>query len=244
MRSLFLVPVFNQARELPRLLDELRAETLACDEVLFVNNGSNDGSETMIHESGFDYLDVPKNRGIGYAFMIACDWALARGYDVFGVIAGNGKMLPSEMSRVLDPIRDGEADYVTGSRFMPGGASPNLPEFRRRTIPMVNHFVKAITGVTVTDATCGYAAYKLSLLERAEFDWHAPWLETYGFEYYLRAKVVLDGAIRWREVPITMRYPTEGPYSKIRPFSGWWAMLRPWAIARVDGKGFAKEKNA
>jgi len=129
---------------------------------------------------------------------------------------------------------------VTGSRFLPGGASPNLPEFRRRTIPMVNAFVKSLTGATVTDATCGYAAYRLSLLLRADFDWHAPWLETYGFEYYLRAKVILDGTIRWREVPITMRYPELGPYSKIQPFTGWWAMLRPWALARMDGRGFTR----
>jgi dolichol-phosphate mannosyltransferase len=241
VRSVFLVPVYDQIRELPGLLDELSAGPLACDTVLFVNNGSSDGSAELIHESGFDYLDVPENRGIGYAFMIAIDWALERGYDVFGVIAGNGKMLPAEMHRVLDPILAGEADYVTGSRFEDGGRSPNLPEFRRRTIPLVNAFVKALTGASVTDATCGYAAYRLSLLRRADFDWHAAWLETYGFEYYLRAKVILDGTIRWQEVPITMRYPERGPYSKIRPFSGWWSMLRPWLVARMDGRGFGPE---
>jgi dolichol-phosphate mannosyltransferase len=238
VRSAFLVPVYNQIRELPRLLADIRATELACDELVFVNNGSDDGSEDLVHSSGFPYLDVPRNRGIGYAFMIATDWAMERGFDVFGVIAGNGKMLPSEMHRVLDPIREGRADYVTGSRFMPGGASPNLPPFRRRTIPLVNHYVRALYGVKVTDATCGYAAYKIDLFRRATFDWHASWLETYGFEYYLRGKVILDGSLRWLEVPITMRYPTEGPYSKIRPFSGWYAMLRPWAIARVDGHGF------
>lgn len=124
---------------------------------------------------------------------------------------------------------------------MPGGASPNLPTFRRTTIPLVNGYVRAITGASVTDATCGYACYRLDLLRRAQFDWHAPWLETYGFEYYLRAKVILDGSLRWREVPVTMRYPPRGPYSKIRPFSGWWAMLRPWIVARADGKGFARK---
>ena len=239
MKSVFLIPVFNQIRELPGLMDELETTELPCDTVLFVNNGSNDGSEVLIHESRWPNLDVPSNRGIGYAFMIAVDWALARGYDVFGVLAGNGKMRPSEMHRVLDPILRDEADYVTGSRFMPGGVSPNLPAFRAASIPLVNAYVKALTGATVTDATCGYAAYRLSLLLRARFDWHAPWLETYGFEYYLRAKVILDGSIPWREVPVTMRYPAAGPYSKIQPFRGWYAMLRPWLVARVDGLGFA-----
>ncbi|MGE0790205.1 MAG: glycosyltransferase family 2 protein [Sandaracinaceae bacterium] len=237
-RSVFMIPVFNQVRELPWLMRELEGP-LACDEVVFVNNGSSDGSEVLMRESGRPVLEVRENRGIGYAFQIATRWAMARGFDVFGVIAGNGKMLPSEMPRVLDPIARGEADFVWGSRFLEGGDSPNLPAFRRGAIPMVNRFVQLTTGHRITDATCGYAAYRLSLFERARFDWEADWLRTYGFEYYLRAQVLLDGGVRWREVPITMRYPESGPYSKIRPFVGWYAMLRPWVVASIDRRGFA-----
>lgn len=237
-RSVFMIPVFNQVRELPGLLQELQEAGPACDTVVFVDNGSDDGSSELIADSGYEHIDVPVNRGIGYAFMVSTDWALERGYDVYGVLAGNGKMLPSEMPRLLEPVASGAVDYVTGSRFMPGGASPNLPPFRRATIPVVNGYVRALTGQRVTDATCGYACYRLSLFQRAGFDWHASWLETYGFEYYLRAKVMLDGTIPWREVPVTMRYPKTGPYSKIRPFTGWAAMLRPWLVARVDGRGF------
>jgi len=232
-----MVPVFDQVRELPGLLEELRGP-LACDEVIFVNNGSSDGSERLMRESPFTVIEVERNRGIGYSLQLGARWALDHGFDVFGVIAGNGKMLPSEMGRVLDPVLAGEADFVWGSRFLEGGTSPNLPRFRRSAIPLVNVYVRLITGRTVTDATCGYAAWRLRLLERARFDWEAPWLRTYGFEYYLRGQVMLDPKVRWREVPITMRYPTAGPYSKIRPVVGWWSMLRPWVVAAVDRKGF------
>src|SRR5262249_35236350 len=133
-----------------------------------------------------------------------------------------------------------EAEYVTGSRFLEGGSSPNLPAFRERSIPLVNVFVRALTGVALSDATCGYRAYTLDLVRRANFDWRAAWLWTYSFEYYLYAKVLLDRRIRWMEIPVTMRYPPKGhPYSKIRPERDWWAMLKPWIVARVDGKGFA-----
>jgi glycosyltransferase involved in cell wall biosynthesis len=238
MRTVVVVPVYNQAHELPHLIEELRSIPLPCDELLFVNDGSTDGSQKIIAETGWPSIDVPKNHGIGHSMMVAADWALTRDYDVFGVIAGNGKMLPSEMDRVVGPVRAGEYDYVTGSRYTSGGAAPNLPIFRRVTIPMVNVFVRSATGARVTDGTCGYAAFHLDLLRRATFDWHAEWLHTYGFEYYLRAKVVLDGALRWKEVPVTMRYPESGPYSKIPPVVGWYEMLRPWLVARVDGSGF------
>ena len=93
---------------------------------------------------------------------------------MLGGFAANGKMRPREMHRILDPILAGEADYVTGSRFLPGGDSPNLPAFRRGTIPMVNLFVRAVTGARLTDATCGYRAFRLDLARRAAFDWRAP----------------------------------------------------------------------
>jgi glycosyltransferase involved in cell wall biosynthesis len=240
MKSLFYTPVYNEIERFPTTLAELRAQPLPCDEVLIINDGSTDGSEQLVRDSGFPYIDLPQNLGCGHSYMIALDWALERGFDVFGAIAGNGKMLPSEMGRLLEPVRSGEAEFVTGSRFLSGGVSPNLPSFRRAAIPVVGRFVKILTGAALTDATCGYRAFHLDLIRRARFDWHARWLYPYGLEYYLYAKVILDGSIRYAEVPVTMRYPERGrPYSKVSPIKGWWAMLQPWLVARIDGKGFA-----
>ena len=241
MKSVFFIPVYNQLRELPGVLAELRASGPACDTVLLVNNGSTDVSEALVRASGYPYLDLPRNQGVGYSYMLALDWALEHGFDVFGTMASNGKMLPAEMPRLLGPVLRGEADYVTGSRFLPGGEAPHLPGFRRRSIPLVNLFAWLCTGARLTDATCGYRAYRLEIVRRAGFDWHAPWLRTYGLEYYLYAKVLLDGRIRWMEQPSTMRYPPSGPYSKIRAGRDWYAMLKPWLIARFDGRGFRPE---
>jgi dolichol-phosphate mannosyltransferase len=245
MKSVYFMPVYNQARELPGVLAELAATQLPCDTMLLVNNGSNDGSEALVHDSGYPFIDLPKNLGVGYSYIRALDWALERDYELFGTIASNGKMLASEMPRVMEPVLAGRADYVTGSRFLEGGQSPNLPRFRRRSIPMVNQFVRLLTGAQLTDATCGYRAFRLDLLRRANFDWHAQSLYGYGVEYYLYAKVVLDGGLRYTEVPITMRYPSGGQrYSHIKPFAGWYDMLKPWAVARLDGSGFARGDHA
>ena len=241
-KSLCFIPVFNQMREFPRVLDELRSTPLPVDQILFVNNGSSDGSENLVHRSGYPFIDVPKNRGIGYSFMLATDWAFAQGFDIFAVMASNGKMLPQELQRVVLPVQQGEADYVTGSRYLTGGASPNLPAFRQYTIPLVTLAVKLLTRQTLTDATCGFKAYRLDLLRHARFDWKARWLETYGFEYYFYCKVLLEKNLRWWEVPITMRYPEKGQaYTKMKPFVSWWQMLKPWMVGLVDGKGFSQE---
>jgi hypothetical protein len=181
---------------------------------------------------------------VGYSNIVAIKWALEHNFDLFGCIAGNGKMLPGEMATVMRPVLEGRADYVTGSRFLPGGSSPNLPAFRRRSIPLVNLFVYALTGQKVSDATCGYRAFHLDIVRRATFDWKAEWLYGYSFEYYLYAKVLLDRSLRHAEVPVTMRYPPPGKrYSKIRPFVGWYDMLKPWVTARFDGKRFRSARS-
>jgi len=243
-KTLCFIPVYNQIKELPTVLKELKAANLPIDTILLVNNGSNDGSEKLVRSSGYPYLDLPQNRGIGYSFMKATEWAIKDGFDIFTVIASNGKMLPAEMHRVVQPVAEGKADYVTGSRFLQGGDSPNLPKFRKTSIPIVNKFVWILTGARITDATCGYKAYNLDIFKRANFDWNAPWLETYGFEYYLYSKVIQDKQISWMEVPITMRYPQKGQkYSKMKPFISWWHMLKPWIIGRLDGKGFSPHQD-
>jgi dolichol-phosphate mannosyltransferase len=242
-RTVFFVPVYDQAAELPRLLAEMAAAALPDVSLLLVNNGSRDGSERIIRESGHPFLDLPRNLGVGGALMLALDWAMARQVEFFGMMAGNGKMLPAEIPRLVGPIESGEADWVTGSRFLAGGAAPHLPSFRRRTIPWVNHYARLLTGVRLTDATCGFRVFRLSLLRDADFDWHAPWLATYGLEYYLYAKALLNGRLRCSEQPVTMRYPPTGRYSKIRPGRDWWAMLEPWLRARLDGRGFREAEN-
>jgi glycosyltransferase involved in cell wall biosynthesis len=236
MKSAFFVPVFNQAEELPDVIEMLQETDLPCDTILIVNNGSTDGSAAIVENSGFDFIHLPENKGVGYSFMVAIAWALENGFEVLGTLAGNGKMLPAEMHRVLNPVLENKADYVTGSRFLPGGQSPNLPTFRRVMIPMISWMVNLLCGVRLTDATCGYRAFRTDIIRKSSFDWQHSWLNTYGLEYYLYGKVLLNRDIRWLEVPITMRYPTKGKrYTKMKPFVSWYQMIKPWLVARFDG---------
>lgn len=240
MKSVFFIPVYNQVHELSVVLEELSSSDLPCDTILLINNGSDDGSEDLIRKSGYAFIDLPENKGVGYSFIQAIKWALPLGYQILGSMAGNGKMLPAEMGRILAPIIENRADYVTGSRFLVGGASPNLPLFRKISIPLLNFFVvRMFFGETVTDATCGYRAMRLELFQHAGFNWEAKWLYKYGFEYYLYAKVIHSSSVRSLEVPITMRYPEKGKrYTKMRPFLDWYDIVRAWMIGRFDGKTF------
>jgi len=238
MRSLCIVPVFNQAAELPAFIAKCR-NGLACDELIFVDDGSTDGTSEIVAQSGFKFLKVKERQGIGHALILGTKYAVKEGFQIVVHMAGNGKMLPQEMSRVLSPILERKADYVWGSRFLPGGNFANAPRFRKYGIPMIfNKIPLLFTGKKVTDATCGFRAYRLSILKDLATGWDQPWLFKYEFEYYVLAKV-LRSRYRYLEVPISMVYPASGKnYSKIVPFISWWSMVKPWLVV-----GLGLDKN-
>ena len=228
MKALCVMPVYNQREQLPSLLAKCR-KNMPADVFIIVDNGSIDGSSEFIEQSGFEYIRLKKNYGIGYALRIGVEEALKRGCDIVSNISGNGKMVPEQMNRVLDPIKRGEADYVTGSRFLDGGNSPNLPLFRKISIPLVvNTVVRILFFKKVTDATCGYRAFRADIVKNSKVRWQETWLWHYQFEYYIYAKAI---KLKYRciEVPISMIYPPDKKnYSKIKPIIGWWELLDAW----------------
>jgi dolichol-phosphate mannosyltransferase len=230
------MPVYNQIEQLPDLVAKCQ-QNMPASFLIIVDNGSDDGSQEVIAKSGFEFVRLDKNYGIGYALRIGAQKALERQCDTVVNIAGNGKMLPEQMSRVLEPIEQGLADYVTGSRFLKGGESPNLPLFRKVSIPMVvNTLVGLLYWVKITDTTCGYRAYKTEILRHPKIHWQETWLDHYQFEYYLYAKALKLG-YRCKEVPISMIYPAaKKNYSKIKPFIGWYEMLEPWVLVALGIK--------
>lgn len=230
------MPVYNQAKELPDLLEKCR-KNMPADIFIIVDNGSNDGSEKLIEESGFEFIRLAKNHGIGYALMLGAEKAVDRDCEIVVHIAGNGKMLPEEMNRLLEPIKQDEADHVVGSRFLPGGQSPNLPAFRKKAIPwVVNNIVRLFFRTKVTDATNGYRAYKTDLLRDKRVKWQEKWLHHYQFEYFIYAKA-LKLCYRSMEVGTSMIYPHDGrKYSKIKPIIGWWELLEAWILVGLGIK--------
>ncbi|MCF6174989.1 MAG: glycosyltransferase family 2 protein [Victivallaceae bacterium] len=228
MRALCVMPVYNQAEQLPALLEKCK-KVMPADEFIIVDNGSDDGSSEIIEKSGFDFIRLEQNYGIGYGLRLGVEEAIKRDCEIVSNMAGNGKMIPEQMNRVLDPIKNGEADYVTGSRFLDGGDSPNLPLFRKVSIPLVvNTLIMLLFFRKLTDATCGYRAFKIDIINHPKVKWQEKWLWHYQFEYYIYAKA-LKLKYRCIEVPISMIYPpTKKNYSKIKPFIGWWELLDAW----------------
>ncbi len=225
-KILVSVFVFNEGEKLKKLV-KLFPENREYD-ILFVDDGSTDGSFEFLKENDYTIIRHEKNIGIGRGIKEAINFGRQEGYEIIVVMAANGKMQPSEIHRLTDPITKDNYDYVQGSRYLEGGQSPNLPLFRKVTIRIFTWLVNFFTGFKGTDVTCGFRAYRLDIFDNPKIILDQEWLDKYEAEYYIHYHV-LRGNYKVTEAPVSMVYPKEKKnYSKIKPFSGWWSMIRPW----------------
>ena len=197
-----------------------------CD-LLVMDDGSRDGSIEALRDLPIAVLANPKNRGVGAAMKRVFDCALERRYDIVVTLAGNNKDEPAEIPRLLAPLLRGEADFVQGSRFLPGGAHGNMPLYRRWATRLHPLLFSLAAGKRVTESTNGFRAFRTALLADPRIRWRQEWLDGYELEPYLLFQAIKLG-YRHVEVPVTKTYPPrELGYTKMKPVSGWWSILRP-----------------
>jgi dolichol-phosphate mannosyltransferase len=197
-------------------------------DLMVMDDGSTDGSVLSLAGTGILILRNEKNHGIGAAMKRVLEFALTENYDVVVIQAGNDKDDATQIPRLLAPILSGEADFVQGSRFLPGGNFGNTPAYRVVATRVVHPVLfSLIVGKKLTETTNGFRAFRTSILRDPRIDWRQPWLDQYELEPYLLYKTIRLG-YRHTEVPVSKIYPPhkEG-YTKMKPFTGWWSMLRP-----------------
>jgi len=217
---------FNEGEKLKSIISQFPSDRPY--DLLFVDDGSNDGSFEFLKENNYQVIRHETNRGIGCGIREAISFGRQNDYKILVIMAANGKMRPTEISRLTDPIINEGYDYLQGSRNLPGGQSPHLPFFRKVMINLFTEIVNLFMEFKGTDITCGFRAYKLSLFSNPRFNLDQSWLDKYEMEYYIHYHV-LKGGYRVKEAPVSMVYPAQTKdYSKIKPFSGWWSMVRPW----------------
>jgi dolichol-phosphate mannosyltransferase len=144
------------------------------------------------------------------------------------VMAGNNKDAPEEIPLLCDPIADGRAAFVQGSRFLKRGASFGEMPFYRRVATRVHPLLFSLAARRwVTESTNGFRAVHRRVLEDPRINLDQPWLDAYELEPYLYLRAIRLG-YRTAEVPVTKIYPPRRlGQTKMKPISGWWSILRP-----------------
>ena len=110
-KSLVICPVFNESHHLENLINEFK-QTKFSGDLLFVNSGSEDNSLFIIKNSGYRYISLSKNLGVGNAIVQGIKFALENKYEAVCVIAGNGKMRPKYIDSLVKPIVEDNYNFV------------------------------------------------------------------------------------------------------------------------------------
>lgn len=211
MRSLVVLPTYNEAANIARILEAVRA---ACPEagVLVVDDASPDGTADIAKAvaerlGSIDLLVRPGKNGLGNAYKAGFAWGLERGFEAFVEMDSDFSHDPADLPRLLAPLEAGSAELAIGSRYVPGGAIPNWSASRRLLSRFGNLYAKYALGLGVEDSTAGFRAYARSLLERIDLD--AVRADSYGFQVEMTYFAVLAGAAVV-EVPIRFVDRVEG----------------------------------
>ena len=197
VKRIAIVPALNEEQSIARVVDEIRQFDRKF-EIVVVDDGSTDETASRAQRAGARVLRLPYNLGIGAAMQTGYQYASDRGCELAVQVDGDGQHDARELARLIEPITDGRADVVVGTRF--GGDQPYRTSLTRRIgIRLFARVVSLMVRQRMTDTTSGFRAANERAIRLFAAD--------YPHDYPEVEAVVLAARHRLRivEVPVAMR---------------------------------------
>ena len=198
MRIVVTIPAYNEAADIAAMIREIPRSIPGIDavQVLVVDDGSADETALLAEQTGADWvLRNPRNMGLAYTFQRALLEALRRGADIVVNTDADNHYDQSAIPDLIEPIREGRADIVVGSRLLD---TVDMPAANRYGNRVGNFVMQRMLGIPGIDVSTGFRAYsKEAALRMVVFSTH-----TYTHETLLSA---LDQRMVIEHRPIAAR---------------------------------------
>ena len=220
MKISVVMPVYNEVDTIEEIIT--RVNSVAMDkEIIVVDDFSTDGTRERLEEivQGRDHLKVlyhDRNKGKGAA--LRTGFASLTG-DVVIIQDADLEYDPVEYPRLLEPILDGRADVVYGSRFL-GGPHRVLFFWHYVGNKFLTLLSNALTNLNLTDIETCYKVFRSKILKDIDFK-----SNRFGFEPEFTAKVA-KRKLRIYEVPISYSGRTYSEGKKITWKDGLMALVQ------------------
>jgi glycosyltransferase involved in cell wall biosynthesis len=216
-----IIPCFNESETISNVLKELNAVCPDYD-CIVVNDCSGDNTSVLAKETGLaKVIDLPVNLKIGGAVQTGLKYAENNDYDYALKYDGDGQHRADEVKLILEPLEEGRADVVIGSRFLYKKEDGFKSTFMRRVgIKMFEIVNSCLIKQKITDNTAGFRAYN-----RVAIQFLAKYYPS--FDYPEPEEVVLLGknGFRISEVPVRMRV-RQGGVSSINNLKSIYYMIK------------------
>jgi polyprenyl-phospho-N-acetylgalactosaminyl synthase len=200
MRVIAVIPAYNEAQ---RVAAAVRDALEFTDGVVVVDDCSRDATGAAALAAGATVLRHVINRGQGAALQTGTDYALQKlGAGIVVHFDADGQMQGSDIPILIEPLKEGQADIVLGSRFL-GKQAENMPRFRRLMLWGGVIFTALVSGIRITDSQNGFRALSK----------HAATHIRISLDRMAHASEILDlikvKGLRYVERPVTIRYTAE-----------------------------------
>ncbi|HEY4504792.1 MAG TPA: glycosyltransferase family 2 protein [Candidatus Paceibacterota bacterium] len=196
------VTAYNEGEIIDKVIAKVKGELNSgkyqnfYSEIIVVNDGSKDNTGEAAKAAGVRVITHPKNKGLGAATRTGMQIAYEMGADVAVKIDGDDQLKPEDIIKIINPIIDGRADVVFGSRFM-GGLEYEMERHKSMGNKFFSWLTSTMTGTKVTDSAAGLIAFDRRYLERFNL----------LMDYNETQQLIIDSwgkKMRVIEVPISM----------------------------------------
>lgn len=193
MKLVVVIPAYNEHKSVGEVIRRVPRDV--CDEVkiVVIDDGSTDETAEVARSAGAHVIRHHRRLGITACLKTGISFASSVNADIIVTIDADGQYLPEEISKLIQPLRMGEADLVLGSRFI--GHIEEMSWVKRFGNRVFTWLMRRLTGFPFTDTQTGFRAFTRdfseSIVLRARY--------TYTQEMLINA---VERGFRIKEVPI------------------------------------------
>jgi glycosyltransferase involved in cell wall biosynthesis len=158
------IPAYNEDRFIGSLVLKLRARDRR---ILVIDDGSTDATADLAEAAGATVVRHERNQGKMAAVQTAFEHARRMGAEVLVLLDGDSQHEPADVDGLVDPILNGDADMVVGSRF--AGVRSEIPRWRVAGQHALTMATNVGSGLRLTDTESGFRAFSRRALEEMRF---------------------------------------------------------------------------
>ncbi len=168
-KIVILVPTYNESENIELLIKQLN-ESLPEVKILIVDDNSPDGTSEIVKNLQHKYRNLilitrKENRGRGYAGIEGFKKCLELGAEIIVEMDADLSHSPYEINKMIEELKNSDADIVVGSRYIEGGEDVERSFLRKLISFFARVYINFFTGINLKDITSGFKVYKSNVIK-------------------------------------------------------------------------------
>jgi dolichol-phosphate mannosyltransferase len=204
LKTTIVIPTYNEADNLPKLVQALCSLPIPGLNILIVDDNSTDGTGKIADELAAKYagqieiLHRPGKMGLGTAYVTGFQMAIKAGADAVGQMDADFSHPPEKLLELADALKS--CDVAVGSRYVAGGGvDKDWPIWRKRLSAFANWYARTILGMKLHDVTGGFRLYHKHVILKIPFER----IRSSGYVFQVETAYLMTVlGVTFKEVPI------------------------------------------